>query len=192
MLDIYLDFKSPAAYLAMQPSLAFLAARPVPVQWRPFRVRERDVPQRGADETVGQSHRRVRAESRRRIFLHYAAVQGIEMTFPETRHGTDLALGALAEIDGDRLAFVEACFAAYWSQHADLDDAGVVAALLAASGAVHSGDLSATRDRLEAALEEAEAAGVVDTPGYLIAGENFVGREHLPWIGDIIDAQGTL
>lgn len=190
MLDIYIDFKSPAARLALQPVKALAAETGTELRWLPFRVRERDVPPQGENETVGESHRRVRAESRRRIFLHYAAVQGIEMNFPERRSGTDLALGVLAEISGDRLPFVEACFEAYWSAHADLDDADTVAALLKQSAAAHSGDLSTARAGLEQALEVAESAGAVDTPGFAVAGQMFVGREHLPWVRQLLAAEG--
>ena len=77
-MDIYIDFKSPAAFLAFKPTMAFLAAREqvapelkVPelkAQWHPFRVVTRQVPQQGTSESVAESHKRVRAESRRRIF----------------------------------------------------------------------------------------------------------------------------
>ena len=196
-MDIYIDFKSPAAFLAFKPTKAFLTARGqmtpglkapgLKAQWHPFRVVTRQVPHQGTSESVAESHKRVRAESRRRIFLKYAEVQNVTMRFPNHRIGTDLALGALAEIEGDRLPYIAACFAAYWTDNADLDDAGIVQDLLRQSGAVHSGDLSTARASLEAALDKAEEAGVVDTPGYIVQGQMFVGREHLPWIGEILD-----
>ena len=196
-MDIYIDFKSPAAFLAFNPTMAFLAAREqvapelnVPelkVQWHPFRVVTRQVPQQGTSESVAESHKRVRADSRRRIFLKYAEVQNVTMRFPDHRIGTDLALGALAEIEGDRLPYIAVCFAACWTDNADLDDAGIVQDLLRQSGAQHQGDLSNSRASLESALDAAEAAGVVDTPGYIVQGQMFIGREHLPWIGEILD-----
>lgn len=189
MLKIFIDFKSPAAYLALKPTKAMLSETNIETQFLPFRVRERDVPPPGKNETVGESHRRVRAESRRRIFRHYAQVQGLEMRFPTVRNSTDLALGVLAEIDGDRAAYIEACFAAYWRDNANLDDELVVGALIEKTGAAHDGDLSTARASLEAAFDAAEADGIVDTPGYLIDGQFFAGREHLPWVRALIDAQ---
>ena len=195
-MDIYIDFKSPAAFLAFKPTKAFLTARGqmapglkapgLKAQWHPFRVVTRQVPHQGTSESVAESHKRVRAESRRQIFLKYAEVQNVTMRFPNHRIGTDLALGALAEIEGDRLPYIAACFAAYWTDNADLDDAGIVQDLLRQSGAVHSGDLSTARASLEAALDKAEEAGVVDTPGYIVQGQMLSG-EHLPWIGEILD-----
>lgn len=190
MLKIFVDFKSPAAYLALMPTKALLKETGEAAQWLPFRVRERDVPPAGENETVGESHRRVRAESRRRIFRHYADVQGIEMNFPAKRMSTDLALGTMAEINGPRLAYVEACFHAYWVENADLDDAAVVSGLLQKADAAHHGDLSTARDSLEKAFDEAEQEGVVDTPGYLIGGQFFAGREHLPWVRQLIAEAG--
>ena len=190
MLKIYIDFKSPAAYLALKPTRALLAKKQPPTQWLPFRVRTRETPKRGTDETVAAAHRRVRAESRRRIFLHYAEVQGVEMRFPKTRLGTDLALGVLAEIEGDRLPFIDTCFAAYWTAETNLDDENTLAELVKKSGVAHDGDFARARKTLAAALAEAEEAGVVDTPAYLLGGQQFVGREHLPWVAEILD-EGT-
>ena len=188
MLDIYIDFKSPAAYLALAPTKALLQETGCAVQWHPFRVRERDVPPVGKNETVGESHRRVRAQSRRNIFLHYADVQGLTMIFPEHRVSTDLALGVLAELQGDKAAYIAACFKAYWTEQADLNDADVVADILQKTGAAHGGDLSTALQSLEIAFDKAEAAGVVDTPGYLIDEQFFAGREHLPWVRALIVA----
>lgn len=186
MLDIFIDFKSPAAYLALKPTLFLLEETGTKARFRPFRVRERDVPQIAKHETVGDAHRRVRAQSRRNIFLHYAGVQGIEMNFPAERMPTDLALGALALIDGAQTAFVEACFVAYWRDNADLDDEAVVTQLIAHSGVTLNDDLSNARTALEASLDKAEEEGAVDTPGYLVKEQMFVGREHLPWVRQLI------
>ena len=62
-VDIFIDFKSPAAYLALKPTLALLQEENIEARFRPFRVRERDVPQIAEHETVGDTHRRVRAQS---------------------------------------------------------------------------------------------------------------------------------
>jgi len=188
MMDIYIDFKSPAAFLALKPTIAFLAARQQVAQWHPYRVVTREVPDKGTSETVAESHKRVRAESRRRIFLKYADVQGVTMRFPDRRIGTDLALGVLAEIAGDRLPYITACFEAYWTDNADLDDEATVCALLRHCAVAHNGDVSGARDNLETALDLADAAGVVDAPGYIVHETMFIGREHLPWIGEILDA----
>lgn len=188
MLTLYIDFKSPAAYLAIAPSLSLAERLSIPIEWRPFRTVERDIPRLGKHETVGESHRRVRAESQRAIAIKYATHQGLSLAFPELPGRSDLALGVLAELRGDRLGFIHAAFAAYWTEHADLDDPETLERLIAKSAANHPGTFEATRARLEAEQDRAEAVGIVGAPAYVIAEQIFVGREHLPWIEELVCA----
>ena len=185
MLDVYIDFKCAGSFLALDPTLALAERTGVEIAWHPFSTAERDKPAEGADAAVIASHHATREASKRAIHKKYASLRGIDLNFPPHGGSADLALGALAEIEGDPLPFIRACFAAYWDAHDDLDDPQVVAELLAASGVGHSGDLSATRVRLEEAQGSAEEEGIVDAPGYKIADQLFIGRQHLPWIEEL-------
>lgn len=185
MLTVYIDFKSPEAYLALAPTLALANRLSLNIDWKPFRTIERDVPKLGKEETVGESHRRVRAESQRRLAIKYAAHQGIELIYPPTPGSTDLALGVLARLDGDRLPFIRAAYEAYWQDHADLNDDATVQALIEQSGVDHRGALSEARQLFESEQEQAEEIGIVGAPAYVIADQIFVGREHLPWIEEL-------
>lgn len=185
MLTVYIDFKSPQAYLAIAPTLALSERLPLNIAWRPFRTVERDVPKLGKEETVGESHRRVRASSQRALAAKYASHQGINLKFPETPGSTDLALAVLADCEGDPFRYIQAAFAAYWERHADLNDPQIVRQIIADSGVTHAGDLNAASESLETALQAAEDAGIVGAPAYVIDEQIFVGREHLPWIEEI-------
>ena len=185
MLTVYLDFKSPGAYLAMAPTLALADRLQLSIDWRPFRAVERDVPKLGKEETVGESHRRVRAASQRALAIKYAAHQGIDLRFPNQPGETDLALGVLAKIERDPTPFIHGAFNAYWHAHANLNDMAVVHALLRESGVAYQGSLAHARDDLEAAQERAEEAGIVGAPAYVISEQIFVGREHLPWVEEL-------
>ncbi len=189
MLTVYIDFKSPAAYLAIKPTLALARRLSLSLDWRPFQTVERDVPKLGKEETVGESHRRVRAASQRALAIKYARHQGIDLRFPPHPGVTDLALAVLAQLDGDPLPFIEEAFAAYWQDHADLDEADTVRAIVSQSGVNYSGDINAARESLDLALQRAEDAGIVGAPAYVIDEQIFVGREHLPWIEEIARAQ---
>jgi len=186
MLEVYVDFKCASSYLALDPTLALVERTGVEIAWHPFSTTERDVPAEGADAEVIARHHRVREASNRAIHVKYAALRGIDLQLPPTVGSVDLALGALAEIEGDPLPFIRACFAAYWEGHDDLDDPHVVKELLAASGIGHSGDLTASRERFAEAQGAAEEAGIVDAPGYRIERQLFIGRQHLPWIDELI------
>ncbi|MEM9571228.1 MAG: DsbA family protein [Pseudomonadota bacterium] len=186
MLTVYIDFKSPGAYLAIAPTLELAERFGVAIDWRPFRTIERDVPKLGNEETVGESHRRVRAAALRAQSVKYAKRQGIDLNFPPQLGSTDLALGALASLDGDPLPFINSAFSAYWDGHANLDDLEVVRELVAENGGAAIAEPQALRDLLETALSDADEAGIVGAPAYVIDDQIFVGREHLPWIEEIL------
>lgn len=186
MLTLYIDFKSADAYLAMKPTLALAERHGLAIDWRPFKTLQREVPRPGENESVGARHRRVRAAAERAVATKYAAHQGIELRYPVPHGVTDLALGVLACLEGDKRPFIAAAFDAYWSDHADLNAAATVSQLIAKTGASFSGDLDAARAALTAAQAAAEAAGIIATPAYVFADQIFVGREHLPWIEELV------
>nr|WP_070959041.1 DsbA family protein [Hyphomonas sp. Mor2] len=185
MLTVYIDFKSAPAYLAIAPTISLADRLGLELDWRPFRTVERDVPKLGKEETVGESHRRVRAASQRALNVKYAAHQGIDLRYPEPLGESDLALGTLLNVAGDRLPYIQAAFQAYWTDHQDLDDETVVTDLLNRIGASYDGDLGRAKDDLVRAQIAAEEAGIVGAPAYVIEEQIFVGREHLPWIAEI-------
>ncbi len=188
MLTAYIDFKSAGSLLALDPVVELAKRHNLSIDWRPFRTANRDLPDSGADQGVIASHHAVRMKALRATDQKYAELRGMTLDFPDKETAADLALGALAEITGDRLPFIRAAFAAYWDQHRDLDDPLTIADIIASSQADHSGDLSATHDALASAQADAEAAGVVDAPAFVIDGQLFIGRQHLPWIEELVSS----
>ena len=189
MLNVYIDFKCPASYLALRPTLALTGRLGVRASWRAYSSAERETPAEGADPAVIASHQRVREASVREIHARCAERQGLDMRFDGPRRSADLALGALEGIDGDRTGFVTAAFEAFWRDQADLDDEAAVSALIRQTGTAPQGAVAAARARLEAAQSEAENIGVFATPIYVLGDQLFWGREHLPWIEEILTAE---
>ena len=183
MLTAFIDFKAPASYLALMPTLELLAEKGTDVSWRPFRCWERPLPSQVADETVSANHRLTRLRSLREIHEHYAKLRGLTMRWREESGSTDLALGLLALWPGDPLRFVEACYRAYWSDGADLNCANTVHAIAGVSGwsdaYPQSGEVCAALDQ---AQREGEERGVVDAPAFIVGEQLVVGREHMPWL----------
>ncbi len=188
MLMVYIDFKSAASYLALEPTLELARETGITIDWRPFSVRPFVVPAEQDEETVGERHRRVRAAAQRDVHLHYAAVQGRDMHFADTPAGSDAALAALAVIEGDPVPFIRAAFTAYWTEQADLADEAVAEALLQSVG-IDRPDWDAARAKLVSIRDQAEESRIFETPSYLIADQLFLGREHLPWIRSLVAAE---
>ncbi len=189
-MRIYIDFKSPTAYLAMQPTLKLLDALPeCNARWLPYDTRQRPVPAAKPNEDRSESHFRVRAEARQATHLYYADVQGVPMSFAADPGETKLALAALLHCQPLPLPFIAAAFQAYWQDHANLNDPATVGALLEKSqsdpGAFNA---DAMLEELEVVRTEAEELGVIDTPAYIVDGQLFIGREHLPWIKELLTA----
>ena len=189
-ISIYIDFKSPQAYLAMQPTLDLLAQfNDVHAAWLPFATRQKPVPRAKPNETRSESHFRVRAEAREATHLYYAQMQNRPMTFPQAPGETTLALAALRFCHADPLPFIKAAFHAYWADQADLNDEAVVLGLLTACGVGAEG-FSATEalEGLEQTISAAHELGVIDTPAYIVDEQLFIGREHLPWIRELLSS----
>ncbi len=189
MITIYTDFKSPAAYLALKPTLALLKEFGVDCKWLPYtyNAKQEIVPPQNPNETKTETHFRIRAKLRRETHLRYAGVQNTPMTFPNVPGSTDIALAALLAVERNPIPFVEAAFKSYWVDQADLNDAQTVLELMNAHGhAVSAEDLGEALEKLPAHQLAAEEAGIVDAPAYVIDDQIFIGREHLPWIRSIL------
>lgn len=185
---IYIDFRNPASYLAMQPTCALLERLQLEARWLPFRTSEETIPAAGDEETRGEQHRRVRAAARRRAHLLYADAQGVEMKFRDVPGSSDCGLAALALLEDEPLPFMRAAFSSYWSSDANLDDEATVRALWQQTVPVRDLDLAAGRERLEVIREEALEQKVFHAPTYLVGDQLFLGREHLPWIEALLSA----
>ena len=185
MLTIYIDFKSAASCLALKPVLELVEETGIETSWLPFSSRPFRIPDEKAEENVGERHRRVRAISQRDAHLHYAAVQGIELHFSHNPKGSEAALAALAVLDGNPIPFIRSAFKAYWADQKDLDDENTVTGLLQDCG-LEPPDWPDAVEALQSIREKAEEQKVFETPTFLIDGQIFLGREHMPWIRSLI------
>ena len=83
-------------------------------------------------------------------------------------------------------------FERFWKRELDIEDVGVICGVLAEAGADPAGfpDYSAGPGRAEVdgICHAAEAIGVFGVPTFVLAGEVFWGREHLPEIRDMLGA----
>lgn len=194
-LSVSIDFKNPSAYLALEPTCALADELGVDVGWQPFLVaprRERATPV--ADEDRGARHRRLRAEYQARDLARYAEARGLELGDPDRETDSTPAALALLWLAGQPQPlvrdFVRRVFERHFRGALALDDPEALSRVLAEVGAPVAGFESFALGPGPAALEALRArlleAGVFDVPAYRLGGEVFIGRQHLPRIGELL------
>jgi 2-hydroxychromene-2-carboxylate isomerase len=184
-LPVAIDFKSPQAYLAIAPTCALADELGVAIDWLPVILSPGAIPPTGDDRA--SRHRRTRAEYLERDVARYAADRGVDIRgFQRHSDSTLASLGLLwAKRHGAQVArtYVERVFERYGNQTFDIEDERAIAALLAEVGApagfeaFAKGEGRAELARIQSELRE---AGVFEVPTYIIDGEPFIGRQHLP------------
>ncbi|MBN8897413.1 MAG: DsbA family protein [Rhodospirillales bacterium] len=193
ILTVYTDYKSPYAYLAKDLTYDLAARVPVRLDWRPYVL---DIPSYLGSAAV-DSAGRVLEESRnahqwRRVRYSYmdcrreARKRGLTIRGTQKIWDSRLAAAGMlfAQAAGDAVfrRYHDHVFERFWQRALDIEDPAVIGAVLAEAGA--PGDFRTAAPQLlaevEAICRAAEAAGVFGVPSYVLDGELFWGREHLP------------
>jgi 2-hydroxychromene-2-carboxylate isomerase len=203
IVTVYIDYKSPYAFLAKD--LAYDLARDFPVRldWLPYVL---DIPSflgsatLDANGRVVEQHRN--AHQWRRVKYSYmdcrrqATKRGL--TIRGTRKIWDSTLAAAGLLyakrqgDGVLRRYNDVVFERFWQRALDIEDPSVIAAVLAEAGAdiagfaaYAAGEGPREVDRISRA---AEAAGIFGVPSFVVDGELFWGSEHLPDIRAMLAA----
>jgi 2-hydroxychromene-2-carboxylate isomerase len=204
ILTVYTDYKSPYAYLAKD--LAYDLARDLPVRldWRPYIL---DIPSYLGSARL-DADGRVLEEDRnqhqwRRVRYSYmdcrrqARQRGL--TIRGTRKIWDSSLAAagmlFAQRHGDAVfrRYHDTVFERFWRRELDIESPDVLAVILSDSGADGSrffAEAQALRSEVASISRAAEADGVFGVPTFVLAGEIYWGREHLPDIRQRLGAAG--
>jgi 2-hydroxychromene-2-carboxylate isomerase len=202
-VTVYIDYKSPYAYLAKD--LAYELARDFPVRldWQPYVL---DIPSFLGSARLDESGRVVEenrnAHQWRRVRYSYldcrrqARKRGLVIRGPQKIWNSQIALiGMLyAKRQGEAVLrrYHDSTFERFWKRELDIEDPAVVTAVLAEVGADAAGIASYLAGEGPAELQrlcrEGEEKGVFGVPSFIVDGELFWGREHLPDIRDILAA----
>ena len=190
-LSVAIDFKSPNAYLAIGPTCALAEQLRVSVDWQPFLISpsKNHNPSSGANDR-GARHRRFRADYVEREVMRYAASRGLAIR--GLHRQTDSSLAAIGLLWTRRgpaplaHAYVERVFERYWREELNIEDESALNALLVEIGAPAAGFAAFARGEgrteLERVQSESIKAGIFEVPTYLLDGDTYVGRQHLPLI----------
>jgi len=199
----YIDYKSPYAYLAKDLAYELERDFPVRVDWLPYVL---DIPSFLGSARVDDSGQ-VLEEQRnphqwRRVRYSYmdcrrqAQRRGLVIRGPQKIWDSALAacgmLHAKRQGDVALRRYHDMTFERFWKRELDIEDPAVIGAVLAEAGVDTTGfsaySAGQGREELDRVCRAAEAIGVFGVPTFVVDGELFWGREHLPDIRAILAA----
>ena len=199
-VTIYTDYKSPYAYLAKDLAYELERNFPVRLEWLPYIL---DIPgylgsaRIDADgkvvEATRNAHqwRRVRysyMDCRRQANKRGLVIRGTQKIWDSSLAAAGMLYAKRAGVEVFR-RYNDRVFERFWKRELDIEDVAIIAAVLneaGANGATFPLDAQAGRDEVAAISRAAEAAGVFGVPTFVVDGELFWGREHLPEIREML------
>lgn len=202
-LKLYIDYKSPYAYLAKDAAYQLERDTGVEIDWLPYVL---DIPAYLGSAKV-DAEGRVLEQSRnahqwRRVKYSYMDVRReanrVGLTIRGTQKIWDSSLAGIgllhAKRQGVSRAYNDEVFERFWRRDLDIESPAVLEDVLRRAGADVSGFGAFVeaegRRELVAVQEAAEAKGVFGVPSFLFPdGDLYWGREHLTRIREILAAQ---
>ncbi len=195
-LITFIDFNSANSRLALNPTKRLAQEVGVAIDWRPLSRMPK--PQRQADpQPKGARHARIRNEYLQREHAFYAEQQGIRLVYPDPGRGSFTANAGLAWLkrqgqasSSHSDAYVQLVFEQVWNGAMDPQDHAAVAKAIAAAGGDTEGFNAYLNEQAEADLtnhrRRALDWGAMEVPAYIVDGEPFIGRAHLPVIRSLL------
>jgi 2-hydroxychromene-2-carboxylate isomerase len=205
-VTVYIDYKSPYAYLAKD--LAYELARDFPVRldWLPYDLDLADFMGSARVDNSGQVIEEQRTPHQwRRVKYSYmdcrrqARKRGLVIRGTQKIWNSQIAsigmLYAKRQDDAALRRYHDITFERFWKRELDIEDPAVVTAVLTEAGADAVGFASYLagegRTELVRICREAEERGVFGVPSFIVDGELFWGREHLSDIREMLAARPT-
>ncbi len=190
VVRVYTDYKSPYAFVAVQPTYDLAEEYGLELEWRPYTLR--------IAEYLGSVENRS-AHSWRRVKYSYmdarrfANKQGLTLKGPKRIFDGYYANAGMlfAQQAGIFRPYNDTVFEKFWKHELDIDVPAEVAAVIAALG----GDAAAFeayaegpgRAEMDAVIAEAEAMGVFGVPMFVLDGELFWGGDRLDLLRERLD-----
>ena len=202
-VTVYTDFKSPYAYLAKDLAYELERDFPIRLRWLPYIL---DIPQYLGSATVdaaGQvleenrnAHqwRRVRysyMDCRRQARKRGLIIRGTQKIW-DSRLAAAGMLFALRAGDDVFRRYQDIVFERFWRRELDIEQVPVIASVLAEIGCDAGGFPGWVEEGLAevaCVARDAEAMGVFGVPTFVLDGDIYWGREHLPDIREILAAR---
>ena len=201
IIEIYIDFKSPYAYLAIDPSIKFAKHNKLEINWLPFVLEIPDFlgsakvdDQRNIIENNRNPHQWRRVKYSYMDCRRYANIRDITIRGPQKIWDTQLISIALLWTKNNHYEltelFIKYVFEKFWKRELDIEDNNVITNILKHIGISTNGfkewSINGGKKELEVIIEKGHEKGVFGVPSYYFDNELFWGREHLPMIEAII------
>jgi len=202
-VTVYTDYKSPYAYLAKDPAYELERDFPVRLDWLPYDLDLADFMGSARVDAGGRILEEQRtAHQWRRVRYSYmdcrrqARKRGLVIRGTQKIWDSKIALCGMlfAKRHGDAVLrrYHDIVFERFWKRELDIEDPDVIAEMLAEAGADTAGFRTYLpkegREELESICKAAEAIGVFGVPTFVLDGQLFWGREHLPDIREMLGA----
>ena len=182
-ITVYIDYKSPYAYLAVGPTYSLTNEYNVRLNWLPYIL---DIPQYLGSTEARNDHqwRRVRysyMDARRLANRRGLIVRGPQKIF-------DSSLAAIGMLFAKRQNLFDAynaiTFERFWKRELDIENRDAIRSVLGEAGADTTGFFGYLEDEgrreLDRVIDEAHRLGVFGVPMYVLDGELFWGGDSLP------------
>jgi 2-hydroxychromene-2-carboxylate isomerase len=201
LVTLYIDYKSPYAYLAKDPAYELERDFACRIDWLPYVL---DIPSFLGSATLDAEGRVVEenlnAHQWRRVKYSYmdcrrqARKRGLVIRGPQKIWDSTLAAAGMlyAKRQGDAVLrrYHDIVFERFWKRELDIEEPAVVARVLREAGADRAdatdylaGEGPSEVRRISRAAEE---RGIFGVPSFIVGGELFWGREHLPDIRNML------
>lgn len=205
-LTVYTDYKSPYAYLAKDPTYEMEQDLPVRLEWRPYIL---DIPKFLGSARIDEQGRVIEEDRNphqwRRARYSYmdcrrqARKRGLVIRATQKIWDSSLAAAGMlyAQRHGDAVfhRYHDMVFERFWKRELDIEDVSTLADVLEEAGAAGAAAfpdwVTEGRAQIAAISREAEAAGVFGVPTFVLDGEIFWGREHLPDIREMLSGMSS-
>jgi 2-hydroxychromene-2-carboxylate isomerase len=203
-LTVFIDYKSPYAYLAKDLVYELERDCDVRIDWLPYDLdlagfmgsaRVDDNGRVLEEQRTAHQWRRVRysyMDCRRQARKRGLVIRGTQKIWDSTVALCGM-LYAKRQRDSIFRRYHDAVFERFWKRELDIEDPAVIGAVLTEAGADAAGFpaylTEEGREELERICRAAEAIGVFGVPSFVVDGELFWGREHLPDIREMLNAK---
>lgn len=189
----YTDYKSPYAFVAVQPTYELEDEFDIELEWLPYTLDIADY-LGSVDERTAHQWRRVRYSymDARRL----ASQQGLTLRGPKKIYSAYFASAGMlfAQKHGIFRPYNDTVFRKFWSHELDVDSIDEIRAVIASLGedgaaftAYAEGPGREEHGRIR---QEAEAMGVFGVPMYMLDGELFWGGDRLALLKERLRSRG--